>query len=108
MKMLKTPSMRICKNCGKNFPFKWYKIYCSESCRQDKKRDANIAKIRYRLKHPILPVVCPVCKITFMANRSKKKYCSRKCMWNQLSHNRKIKTGYKEIGKIIGGKKIGS
>ena len=107
MKMRKTPSSRFCKKCGKRFPFKWYKIYCSEACRVDRRKDSNVAKERYRLKHPIVPVVCPVCKTTFTAN-PKRKYCSKKCMWDQLRHKRKIKNGYKEIGKIIGGKKIGS
>ena len=99
---------RKCLNCNQFFPFKWFKTYCSESCRVKARNSKESIKNRYRLKHPLLPVVCPVCKKTFTP-KIKKKYCSKKCMLDQQRHERKIKNDFKEIGQYIGGvKKIGS
>lgn len=66
--------MTKCAYCGKEFPKKGVRIYCSDYCKQMQYYANKRAK-----EAPLEARECPVCRKIFIPDRGNKKYCSDAC-----------------------------
>lgn len=81
-----------CKHCGKIFkPHDGHQVFCSETCRQERRRLRNRLNKRDYEKHPIGEAVCPVCNKTFPKLTQKQIYCGRSCAAVQRNQKRRKK-----------------
>ena len=69
-----------CKHCGKIFkPRDGHQVFCTEECRQDRRRLLNRLNKQDYTRKPMGEAVCPVCNVTFPRLARKQIYCGRAC-----------------------------
>lgn len=89
----------ICKICGKEFPSRFGKIYCSDECRKEHLRRYDRAR-RKKAQNVLAQKPCKECGKLFLPSKPYQLFCSLEC-------GRSYQNALKRIDNAKLGKKSG-